>query len=65
MNTTLDSRVGSPSAPSRAGGGGLAHLVDDLAVDRLRCSPPWPVAQNGQAIPQPAWLEMHTVARSG
>ena len=35
------------------------------AVDRLRCRPPWPVAQNGQAIPHPAWLETHTVARSG
>ena len=27
------------------------------AVDMLRCRPPWPVAQNGQAMPQPAWLE--------
>ena len=35
------------------------------AVDRLRWSPPWPVAQNGHAMPQPAWLEMQTVARSG
>src|SRR2546423_959205 len=33
--------------------------------DRLRVSPPWPVAQTGHAIPQPAWLGMHTVARSG
>ena len=31
----------------------------------LRCRPPWPVAQNGQAMPQPAWLETHIVARSG
>ena len=35
------------------------------AADRLRVSPCWPVAQNGQAMPQPAWLEMQTVARSG
>jgi hypothetical protein len=33
-------------------------------VDRLRFSPPWPVAQNGHAIPQPAWEEMQTVLRS-
>ena len=35
------------------------------AVDRLRVSPFCPVAQNGQAIPQPAWLETQTVFRSG
>ena len=35
------------------------------AVDRFRVRPAWPVAQNGHAIPQPAWLEMHTVTRSG
>ncbi len=31
----------------------------------LRVSPAWPVAQNGQFIPQPAWLETQTVTRSG
>ena len=35
------------------------------AVDRLRVSPPCPVAQNGQAMPQPACEEMHTVFRCG
>ena len=35
------------------------------AAERLRVRPCWPVAQNGQAMPQPAWLEMQTVARSG
>ena len=35
------------------------------AVDRLRVRPAWPVAQNGQAMPQPAWLLTHTVVRSG
>ena len=35
------------------------------AAERLRVRPCWPVAQNGHAMPQPAWLEMHTVARSG
>ncbi len=34
------------------------------AVDMFRWSPPWPVAQNGQAIPHPAWLDTQTVARS-
>ena len=35
------------------------------AAERLRVSPCCPVAQNGHAMPQPAWLEMQTVARSG
>jgi hypothetical protein len=30
----------------------------------LRSRPPWPVAQNGHAMPQPAWLETQIVARS-
>ena len=29
----------------------------------LRVRPSWPVAQNGQFMPQPAWLEMQTVTR--
>jgi phosphoketolase len=29
----------------------------------LRVSPAWPVAQNGQFIPQPAWLDTHRVTR--
>ena len=35
------------------------------AVDRLQVTPPCPVAQNGQAIPQPAWLDRQTVVRPG
>jgi hypothetical protein len=31
----------------------------------LRSSPPWPVAQKGQAMPQPAWLETQIVVRPG
>ncbi len=27
--------------------------------------PAWPVAQNPHAMAQPAWVETHTVARSG
>ena len=34
-------------------------------VERLRSNPAWPVAQNGQAMPHPAWEEMHRVARLG
>ncbi len=34
------------------------------AVDMLRCRPPWPVAQNGHAMPHPACEEMQIVARS-
>ena len=34
-------------------------------ADMLRVRPSCPVAQNGQFIPQPAWLEMHTVTRRG
>ena len=35
------------------------------AADMLRVSPFWPVAQNGQFMPQPAWLETHRVMRPG
>lgn len=31
----------------------------------LRVSPSLPVAQNGQLMPQPTWLEMHNVVRFG
>jgi hypothetical protein len=66
MKTTFDSRAGTPAprAPSRAAAAADRTCSTISAVDMLRCSPPWPVAQNGQAIPQPAWLEMQTVARS-
>ena len=35
------------------------------AADMLRVSPAWPVAQNGQFIPQPACDETHSVIRPG
>jgi hypothetical protein len=57
--------VADPAAAGRLGALGGDDLLDDLAVDRLRVSPAWPVAQNGQAMPQPAWLLMQTVVRSG
>src|SRR5207253_2503719 len=35
------------------------------AADRFLVSPAWPVAQNGQPIPQPACDETHMVTRPG
>ena len=35
------------------------------AADMLRVSPAWPVAQNGQFMPHPAWLDTHIVTRPG
>ena len=66
MKTTLDSRPGPPSISPFAIAAAAATAWPMIsAADRLRVSPCWPVAQNGQAMPQPAWLEMQTVARSG
>ena len=76
MNTTLETRgsggrvppggrgdlAGPPSASSRAPATTWATIS---AVDRLRVRPAWPVAQNGQAIPQPACDDTHIVTRSG
>ncbi len=65
MNTTLDSRPGPPpSSPAAATCAATRTCSTISAVDRLRVRPPCPVAQNGQAMPQPAWLEMQTVIRS-
>ena len=57
MNTTLLTRV-PLSALARTTWSTIS------AVDRLRVRPCWPVAQNGQAMPQPAWLDRHSVVRS-
>ena len=66
MKTTLETRPGPPGTSSRASARAPATTCSTIsAVDMLRCSPPWPVAQNGQAMPQPAWLETHIVTRSG
>ena len=71
MNTTLETRPGrappgdlAPTgrASSRAPATTWATIS---AVDRLRVRPAWPVAQNGQAIPQPACDDTHIVTRSG
>ena len=66
MNTTLETRPGPPGTSSRASERAPATTCSTIsAVDMLRWSPPWPVAQNGHAIPQPAWLETHMVTRPG
>ena len=62
MNTTLDSRAPKVSRAVRAAATTWSTIS---AVDRLRVRPPCPVAQNGHAMPQPAWLDTHTVTRSG
>ncbi|CNI26977.1 Uncharacterised protein [Mycobacterium tuberculosis] len=62
MNTTFESR--SPKS-SRSAAAPARTCSRISAVDRLRRSPPWPVAQNGQAMPQPACDEMQIVLRCG
>ncbi len=66
MKTMLDSRAGPPgTSPSRSARMPSTIWWTISAVDRLRSRPAWPVAQNGQFMPQPACEEMHMVTRSG
>jgi hypothetical protein len=66
MNTTLLTRPGPPGTSPRSSERAPATTCSTIsAADMLRCRPPWPVAQNGQAMPQPACEETHTVTRSG
>ncbi len=66
MKTTLETRPGPPGTSPRWSDRAPAITCSTIsAVDMLRCSPPWPVAQNGHAIPHPAWLETHMVTRLG
>ncbi len=60
MNTTLVRR--RPSTARRRCQKRTWSTIS--AVSRSRVKPSSPVAQNGQPTAQPAWLEMHTVARS-
>ncbi len=62
MKTTLSERR-SPSCRSVTWPIARTTWSTISAVDMLRVRPAWPVAQNGQFIPQPAWLEMQTVER--
>src|SRR6202007_84048 len=54
--------VGPRRPPARATATTWATIS---AADRFLVSPAWPVAQNGQAIPQPACDDTHIVTRSG
>ena len=66
MNTMLEIRPGPPGTSPRARALAPATTwVTISAVDRLRVSPAWPVAQNGQAIPHPACEDTHIVTRPG
>ena len=66
MNTMLDTRPGPPGISPRAIARAPATTWATIsAADRFLVSPAWPVAQNGQAIPQPACDETHMVTRSG
>ena len=57
---------GPPGTSPRASDRAAATTCSTIsAVDRLRVSPACPVAQNGQAMPQPAWLETQTVSPLG
>ena len=49
------------SLKSQYGGYKLAIISP---ADRLRASPPWPVAQKIQPMPHPTWVEIHAVCRS-
>jgi hypothetical protein len=66
MKTMFDSRAGPPgTSPSRRDRTPSTIWWTISAVDRLRSSPAWPVAQNGQFMPQPACELTHIVTRSG
>ena len=61
MNTTFETRRPRPRAAADA----RTTCSTISPVVRCRVKPAWPVAQNPQPIAQPAWVETHTVARSG
>jgi hypothetical protein len=66
MNTTFDTRPGPPGTSPLAIALAPANTwLTISAADRFRVRPAWPVAQNGQAMPQPACDETHIVTRSG
>ena len=66
MKTTFDTRPGPPgTAPAAMARAPAKTCVTISAADRFLVSPAWPVAQNGQAMPQPACEDTHIVTRSG
>ena len=66
MNTMLLSLPGPPAmSPSRMALAATRTCSTISPADMLRVRPSLPVAQNGQPMPQPTWLEMHRVVRLG
>ena len=67
MKTTLEirGRVRRAISPRRSIRAPATTWSTISAADMLRVSPAWPVAQNGQSMPQPACDETHIVTRSG
>ena len=73
MNTTLVTWSGAPvgqvfgADARRCAGAASATTTWRMTSPAVswRRNPAWPVAQNGHPIAQPAWVEMHTVARFG
>ncbi len=70
MKTTLLTRSGSssadpPTSPWRSERAAATTCSTISPADMLRVRPACPVAQNGQFMPQPAWLEMQIVVRFG
>ena len=61
MNTTLASR--RPSSAERRAARTTCSTISPAL--RWRSNPACPVAQKPHAIAQPAWLDTHTVSRSG
>src|SRR5215213_5781921 len=65
MKTTLV-RWSGAAGPGRSSGSSVDTLATCSTIspaDRCRVNPNCPVAQNVHPMAQPAWLEMHTVAR--
>ena len=60
MNTMLLTR--RPTSRARRDARTTCSTISPTV--RWRVKPAWPVAQNPQAMAQPAWLLTHTVARS-
>ena len=66
MNTTFETRPAPPgTAPAAIALAPANTCVTISAADRFLVRPAWPVAQNGQAMPQPACDDTHIVTLSG
>ena len=59
------SRRSPPSSPSEMALLAATTWATISAADMLRVRPAWPVAQNGQFMPHPAWDDTQSVTRPG